>query len=201
MQFVRSRSPIPPVMMLAAGSAGCVRGQRGPTKKILRPFHLAAVCGHALTGDFLILSCLSRKFVASENASAGAADQYAVLHVAALQLPPAVIDAPVRTISQAHIAFFGLAGSTVHGLLRHQVQGAPDWHVSVFFPCCHCLSENCEYTVRTPFVSVLGLTVSQATDARLGPSSTSHEHIATLSLPGCGMQGAEVHSANCCRQR
>jgi hypothetical protein len=165
------------------------------------PVHLAAVCGHALTGDFLILSCLSRKFVASENASAGAADQYAVLHVAVLQLPPAVIDAPVRTISQAHIAFFGLVGSTVHGLLRHHVQGAPDWHVSVFFPCCHCLSENWEYTVRTPFASLLGLTVSQATDARLGPSSTSHEHIATLSLPGCGMQGAEVHSANCCRQR
>ena len=42
---------------------------------------------------------------------------------------------------------------------------------------------------------------SQATLARFGQSSTSHEHIATLGLPGSGMHGAEVHNANCWRQR
>src|SRR5262249_51358706 len=77
-----------------------------------------AVPGQARTGDFLMLRDFSRKLVPSENASAGAADQYAVLQVAVLQLPPAVIHSPSRTTSHAHIAFLGLAGSTVHGLLR-----------------------------------------------------------------------------------
>jgi len=107
----------------------------------------------------------------------------------------------VRTTSQAQMAFLGLAGSTVQRLSRHHVQGVPDGHFKVFLPCCHCLSANWEYTVRIPLASVLGLTVSQATLARLGPSSTSHEQIATVGLPGSGMHGAEVHSANCCWHR
>ncbi len=63
-------------------------------------------------------------------------------------------DVKVRSTSQAQMAFVGLAGSTVHGLLRHQVQGA---HFNVRLPCANCLSANWEYTVRTPLASVLGL--------------------------------------------
>ena len=40
----------------------------------------------------------------SENASAGASDQYAALPVAMVQLPPGVIYSPVPTMSHAHIA-------------------------------------------------------------------------------------------------
>src|SRR5437899_5834720 len=163
--------------------------------------HRALAARHQVTGDFFSLRDFSRKSVPSEKASSGAADQYAVLQVAVLQLPPAVIHSPVRTTSQAQMAFLGLAGSTVQGLSRHHVQGVPDGHFKVFLPCCHCLSANWEYTVRIPLASVLGLTVSQATLARLGPSSTSHEQIATLGLLGSGMHGAEVHSANCCWHR
>lgn len=79
---------------------------------------------HQFTGDFFSLSCFTKKSVPSLKSLRGAPDQYAVLHVAVLQLPPAVIHSPVRSTSQAQMAFFGLAGSTVHGLLRHQVQGA-----------------------------------------------------------------------------
>src|SRR5262249_2278840 len=75
------------------------------------------------------------------------------------------------------MAFFGFAGSTVHGLLRHQVQGVPAAHFNVRLPCANCLSANWEYTVRTPLASVLGLTVSHATVAKFGPSSTSHRHL------------------------
>ena len=70
-----------------------------------------------------------------------APDQYAVLQVAVLQPPPAVIHSPVRLMSQAQIAFFGLAGSTVHGLLRHHVQGVPDGHFNTRLPRANCLGE------------------------------------------------------------
>src|SRR5262245_66528471 len=96
------------------------------------------------------------------------------------------------------MAFLGLAGSTVQGLSRHHVQGVPDEHFKVFLPCCHCLSANWEYTVRIPLASVLGLTVSQATLARLGPSSTSHEQIATLGSTGLGLRGAGVSGSRWC---
>jgi hypothetical protein len=58
------------------------------------------------------------------------------------------------------MAFVGLAGSTVHGLLRHQVQGVAAAHFNVRLPCANCLSANWEYTVRTPLASVLGLHTS-----------------------------------------
>ena len=85
--------------------------------------HRALAARHQVTGDFFSFRDFSRKSVPSEKASSGAADQYAVLQVALLQLPPAVIHSPVRTTSQAQMAFLGLAGSTVQGLSRHHVQG------------------------------------------------------------------------------
>src|SRR5262245_18343730 len=153
------------------------------------------------TGDFFNLSCFTKKSVPSLKSLRGAPDQYAVLHVAVLQLPPAVIHSPVRSTSQAQMAFFGFAGSTVHGLLRHQVQGVPAAHFNVRLPCANCLSANWEYTVRTPLASVPGLTVPYATVAKFGPSSTSQVQIATFGLPGSGMHGADVHRANCCWQK
>src|SRR5262245_47503300 len=99
------------------------------------------------------------------------------------------------------MAFFGFAGSTVHGLLRHHVQGVPATHFNVRLPCANCLSANWEYTVRMPLASMLGLTVSHATVARFGPSSTSQVQIATFGLPGCGMHGAGVQRAKCCWQK
>src|SRR5262249_53626098 len=99
------------------------------------------------------------------------------------------------------MAFFGFAGSTVHGLLRHQVQGVPAAHFNVRLPCANCLNANWEYTVRTPLASVLGLTVSHATVAKFGRSSTSKVQIATFGLRGSGMHGTDVHSANCWWQK
>jgi hypothetical protein len=61
-------------------------------------------------GTFFSLSCFTKKSVPSLKSLRGAPDQYAVLHVAVLQLPPAVIHSPVRSTSQAQMAFFGLAG-------------------------------------------------------------------------------------------
>jgi hypothetical protein len=156
---------------------------------------------HQFTGDFFSLSCFTKKSVPSLKSLRGAPDQYAVLHVAVLQLPPAVIHSPVRSTSQAQMAFFGLPGSTVHGLLRHHVQGVPAAHFNVRLPRANCLSANWEYTVRMPLASMLGLAVSHATVARFGPSSTSQVQIATFGLPGSGMHGADVQSANCCWQK
>jgi hypothetical protein len=119
------------------------------------------------------LSCFTKKSVPSLKSLRGAPYQYAVLHVAVLQLPPAVIHSPLRSTSQAQMAFFGLARSTVHGLLRHQVQGVPAAHFNVRLPCANYLSAKWEYTVRMPLPSVLGLTVSHATVAKFGPSSTA----------------------------
>src|SRR5262249_1071029 len=115
--------------------------------------------------------------------------------------PPAVIHSPVRSTSQAQMAFFGLAGSTVHGLLRHQVQGVPAAHFNVRLPCADCFRPNWGYTVRSPLGSGLGLSVLVATVAKFGPSSTSQVQIATFALPGSGMHGADVQSANCCWQK
>src|SRR5262245_7326098 len=77
------------------------------------------------TGDFFNLSCFTKKSVPSLKSLRGAPDQYAVLHVAVLQLPPAVIHSPVRSTSQAQMAFFGLAGTIVLGFVGHQVPGVP----------------------------------------------------------------------------
>src|SRR5262249_33487166 len=98
-----------------------------------------------------MLRFFRRKLVPSSTSLSDAPDQYAVLHVAVLQLPPAVIHSPVRKISQAQIAFFGLAGSTVQGLLRHQVHGVPLGHFKPRLPAANCLSANCEKVMRTPF--------------------------------------------------
>src|SRR5262245_2442560 len=111
-----------------------------------------------------------RKLVASETSLTEAPDQYAERHVAVLHLQPAVIHSPDRKMSQAQLACLGLAGSTVHGLLRHQVHGVPLAHFKPRLPAWNWLSVNCEYTVRIPFASVLGLTVSHATVARFAPS-------------------------------
>ena len=43
---------------------------------------------HQFTGDFFSLSCFTKKSVPSLKSLRGAPDQYAVLHVAVLQLPP-----------------------------------------------------------------------------------------------------------------
>src|SRR5262249_17465323 len=146
------------------GQGRCRAGGQNPYR--------ASAARHQFTRDFLSLSCFTPQTVPSLKSLRGAPDQYAVLQVTVLQLPPAVIHSPVRSTSQAQMAFFGLAGSTVHGLLRHHVQGVPAAHFSVRLPCANCLSANWEYTVRMPLASVLVLTVSHATVAKFGPSST-----------------------------
>src|SRR5436309_15521080 len=121
--------------------------------------------------------------------------QYPVEPVAVSQLPPNVIDSPVRNTSQTQIAFLESDGSIVQRLLRHHVQGVPLAHVRTFLPCLNCSSENAEYTVRMPLASVLGWIVLHGIEAMLAPSSTAQKQIALVGSPGCGMHKADVQSA------
>ena len=61
-----------------------------------------------------------------------APDQYPVVHVVVLQLPPRVVHSPVRITSQMQIAFLRFDGSTVQRLFKHQVQGVPLGHFIPF---------------------------------------------------------------------
>src|ERR1700719_3092196 len=98
-------------------------------------FYRASAGLHQLTGDFFRSSSFVKISIPGSTSAAVVPFKKPLLQLCVLQLPAHVTHSPVwNIVSQAQIAFDGLAGSTVHFALRHSAHGVPAAHFITRLP-------------------------------------------------------------------